>query len=343
MVLRVISIFLIFTFSSLAFARGSANFKKAQKSFKKGRYSQSLKYLKRGYNFKKSKSIPSSALFLIALSYQKLGKHKEAIYFFNRVVKNNYLRKHIRVMKALKKDEVDSVSIPRTLGSSYYYMGQSYYALFTQREKVSDAVRAKKYFKICDDTDFNDKCADFLENINSKIEYSKKKATSWDFFLYAGRLLFQDRLEIEPEGGGSSDRLIANNSALCYGAGIRLGNAFNGYQISGCAFTGVATIQNDLGSNNYKQSGVPIGGLLAEAGYYWLMDNESARLGLSLPVMYRSGVYSEPDGYTIPDAKAFNFGAMFSAGLKIPLVELEVKMGHMSYANILMLNGVYTF
>ncbi|MFT6633073.1 MAG: hypothetical protein ACJAS4_003042 [Bacteriovoracaceae bacterium] len=347
MVLRLLLIFTLLSSANTFARKGNPNFAKAQKSFKKKQYSKSLRALKKGYNFKKTKKIPPSALFLIALNYQKLGKHSEAIYFFNRVIKNVYLKKHMKVVRALKKDEVDEVRIPKTLGSAYFYLAQSHYAKFVINEKLKDAFKAKKYFKICDDSDFNGKCSEFLENINEKIKYSKKKKDSFDFFVYGGRLIFQDRITIEHTESGTTGDIISNNTALCYGAGLRLGNAFNGYEIGGCAFSGTTTVvgiaSDGTTSNDYKQSGIPIGGILVEGGYYIRPDDEATRLGVSLPIIYRSGIFTEPTGYTITDAKSFNFGIMFTAGLDVSYFELQTKLGHMGNANILMLNGVYTF
>jgi tetratricopeptide (TPR) repeat protein len=347
MVLRILLIFFVLGSANSFARRGNPYFSKAQKSFKKKQYTKSLRSLKKGYNFKKTKRIPAAALFLIAMNYQKLKKYPEAIYFFNRVVKNNYRKKHIRVIRALKKDELDEVKISKTLGSAYFYLAQSHYGKFIKTEKYQDAIKAKKYFTICDDTDFNDKCADFLENINEKIEYSKKKKDNFEFFVYGGRLIFQDRITIEHTETGTTGDIISNNTALCYGAGLRLGNAFSGYEIGGCAFSGTTTVvgiaSDGTTNNDYKQSGIPIGGILVEAGYYIRPDNEATRLGVSLPVIYRSGIFSEPSGYTITNAKSFNFGIMFTAGLDVSYFELQTKLGHMGDTNILMLNGVYTF
>ncbi len=339
----------MFFISAESFAkRNNKGFKRAQSYYKKKQYSLSLKALRRSYNFKYTKRIPASALYLIALNYQKLNNHKRSLYYFNRLLKNVYLKKHIRVLRALKKDEVDEVDIPKTLASAYFYMGQSHYAIFVQTENIAAADRAKKYFTICDEIDFNDKCSSFLENINEKLAYNQKKKKSFEFFVYAGRLIFQDRITIESSAG--SDDLIANNNTVCYGAGIRRGNAFSGLILNGCIFSGTATIKgivtdkdNPATTRDYKQSGVPIGGLLMEAGYYRLLDNEKTRLGLSLPVIYRSGLYTQPTGYTIPNAKNINFGIMGTASLILPYLELETKLGHMKNSNYLMLNGIFTF
>lgn len=346
MVLRLISILLIlvsFTVSSTVEARrANANFKKAQVYFKKKQYTRSLKSLRRGYNFKRTRSIPASALFLIGLNYQKLGKHKESIWFFNKLIKNVYARKHVRVIRALKKDAVDDVKIPRTLNSTYFYLAQNHYAIFAKTDRIANAKKAKTFFRICDDSDFNDKCSDFLENITERINFNKKKRESYEFFVYAGRILFQDKITLENNSGGDSSSLLGNNSGLCYGAGLRKGNSFKGYQVSGCLFSGTAIVSDDGNGVNYAQSGVPVAGIMVEAGKYYKPD-EDIRLGISLPIMYRAGSYSAPSDYSIKDSKSFTYGAMLTAGMQLPIFEFQTKFAHLGTNNLLMLNLVYNF
>ncbi len=349
MVLKVLPIFiLLMSFSTEARrSKKAIYFKRAQIQFKKKNYPASLKYLQKAYNFKQTKSIPASPLYLISVNYHKIQKYSYSIYFFNRFIKNNYKRKHIQVIQALRKDEVYEVDIPKVLNSSYFYLAQNYYARFLRTEKISDAKAAKQYFKICDETDFNSKCSAFLDNIDKKIEYIIKKRKNFEFFLYFGRMLYQDRVQIEENSSSIQSDLISNNSTICYGAGLRYGSAFDGYEVSGATCSGTTTVAGEARgesiTNNYKQSGVPVASMLFELGYYIRPDNEKTRLGLSLPLIYRVGSYSSPDGYTINNESEINYGIMGTAGIQLPLFELQTKLGHLNKSNLLMINLLYTF
>ena len=72
-------------------------------------------------------------------------------------------------------------------------------------------------------------------------------------------------------------------------------------------------------------------------------NNEKTRLGLSLPLIYRVGSYSSPDGYTINNESEINYGIMGTAGMQLPLFELQTKLGHLNKSNLLMINLLYTF
>lgn len=349
MVLRGLILFtLFFSISSFAQRANKVYFKKAQTQFKKKKYAQSLKLLRKGYNFKKPKYIPASALFLIAYNYQKLERFSEANFYYNQLIKNVYLKKHKSVVKAYKKDTVDDVKIPRTLGVAYLNLGKNHYAIFKKRRKFQSALKAKMYIKICDEIDFVDECSDLLEEINKDIQEAKLQRKGYEFYLQASRLLFQDRVEIEESSSGLTSSLTSNNAALCYGAGLRYGSKLRGYDFSGCIFSGTTTVagiaESSSGTDNdYKQSGVPIAGMLMEAGYYWKLDQQQTRLGFSIPLLYRAGSYSEPTGYVINDSTAFRYGLNLTAALQLPIIELQTKLAHMGNANMLQLNALYNF
>ncbi len=345
MAIRILTLFLIL-FSAQAFAqKGSAKkyLSLAVKANAKKQYSRSNQYLSKIYNFKRTKKIPGQILYLYAVNLQKLGKHKNAIYYFNQTIKKRFLKSHIKALKALKADEVDGDEIPKLLKATYFYMAQSYYVIFTSSEDKLYAERAKKFFRICDDAGFNDRCSDFLDNINKKLDVKEKSKRSFEFFLYAGRIMFNDRVKIKNSTTGTTASIISNTDGLCYGAGLRLQNYYKGWQASGCAFSGYAGVSGEIDSTAYKQLGVPVAGLYLEGGYFWRTDNESTRLGVSVPIFYRSGLYSQPSGYTIEETKNTSFGIAISTGFQLPLVELEIKLANMQETNMAMTNLVLNF
>lgn len=315
----------------------------ASKAHSKKEYEKSNGYISKAYNIKKTRGVPSRVLYLYAVNLQKLGKHKASIYYFNRMIKKGYLKAHVKAIKMLQADEVDGDEIPKLLNATYFYMAQSYYAIFASTDDKLYAERAKKFFKICDDSGFNDRCYDFIENINAKLDVIQKSKKSFEFFVYAGRIMFNDRVKIKNNDTGNSATILSATDGLCYGAGLRLQNYFKGWQFSGCAYSGYAGVNGEIDSTTYKQLGVPIAGLYAEGGYFWRTDSESTRLGVSVPVFYRSGLYSQPSGYSIEGARNTSFGLAVSTGFQLPLVELEIKLANMQETNLAMMNLILNF
>jgi hypothetical protein len=295
--------------------------------------------------------MPVSVLYVVSLNYHKMGNHKSALYYFNQLIKKAYLKKHIRVIRALKKDTLDDVKIPKVLKATYYYMGLSYYALFNKGKRLANATKAKRYFSICDEVDFNDSCADYIENLTEKQEVAVNSINQMQFFISGATLLFQDQFNIKTDAQGANSSIVATYSGLCYGAGIRYGNSYSGYEAQGCAYSGTATVtgsvvdkDNAAAKNTYQQSGVPVAGLLMEAGYYIKPVGGDTRLGLSVPVLYRSALFSNPgEGYTVEGRKDTHFGLMLTAGWEVWFFEAQMKLANMGSANLLSLQGVINF
>lgn len=350
MVLKILALIFFLTSGLVHSRENQAHYKLAQKYFKRKDFSKSLSVLRKGYNFKKPNQIPTGALFLIAYNYQKLNKFSQANYFYNRLIQKIYYKKNKKVMLALKNDELGDVEIPKVLGKAYYNLGVNYYQIFKSSLNVQSADKAIIYLKICDESDIDDKCSDLLEEVQKAIKDAKLQQKKYEFYVQVGRLLFQDRITVDVSSGNSSE-ILSNNSSICYGAGLRYGSALKGYDFSGCAFSGTTTLQGTVTTptedKSYKQSGVPIAGMLLEAGYYFKFDEQKTRLGIYLPILYRAGSYSKPTDstytYTIDDEKAFKYGISVAAGFQIPIFELQLKLAHMEKTNLFNLNILYNF
>ena len=350
MVLRFVLIFILLCSSISLYARSSsrAYFKKAQYQFKKKNYSKSLNYISKGYNLKKPKRLPTSVLFLTAYNYQKLNMYQKSNYYYNLILHSVYKTKHRQVLRAYKKNAVDDIELPKTLGITYLHLGKNYHNLFKKRGDLHSGNKARMYIKICDETDAANECSGLLEKINKDIAQARLKKKGKEFYFQIGRLLFQDRVEIKESSSGITSSLTSNNSSICYGAGMRFGSSIKGYDFSGCILSGTTTVQGVAQSesgtnNNYKQSGVPIAGMLFEAGYYYKFDAQKARVGVNLPLLYRAGSYSEPVGYTITDPTRIHYGIGLSAGIQLPIVELQFKLSNLDMTNSLLINLLYNF
>ncbi len=348
MVLKYVLLFLFIfgTSFNLNARTNRAMFKKAQYQYKKKRYKSALVYLRKSFNLKKTRSIPSDGLYLLGVTYKKLGSHKRSVYYLNYLIKKKFRRTHKRAMIALKKDDLDDeFRMNALLKATYFHLSQSYLVLYKNSGKNIFAANAKRYLNVCDNIDYNDKCSDYLEQLTSLQEFFRKSRKSYEAFFYLGQFYLQDRVTIKEDSSGTTSELIANNLAYCYGGGLRYGNAFNGYFTSGCVYYGTATVAGVASGaeqdNNYSQDGVPIAGIYVDGGYYKLLDDESTRLSLSFPVIYRAGTYTNPEDFSITNSKDFNYGISAGAGMKFYMFELESKLSHLGDSNLLMLNLIY--
>ncbi len=318
--------------------------KTAKSLYSQKKYVQSIKLIAKYYSIKRTNKMPTSLLYLLALNFQKVNRHTNAIYFFNQLIKHHFLRKHIEVLKAYKREEVYDVDIPKILNSIYFHQALSYYALYNKTNRTGNADKAVQYFTICDEVGFNNSCDDYIENINQKKEYAIKSIDNFEFFISAGTLVFQDSLNLKNEANGEDNDILANNSTICYGAGLRYGNAFRGYFASGCIFSGTATVEEAESSTvSYKQAGVPVAGVLSEVGYYIKPFSEKTRLGLSIPVMLRNGSYQEPSGYSFENKSQTSYGLSLNSSWEISFFELQFKLANLQKTNLFAIQGLVNF
>ena len=158
MVLRILLVLTLLIGTQATFAKRSKKsslIQKAKVYHAKKQYKKSNAVFRKAYSFKRPRKMPVSVLYMVSLNYHKMGNHKSSLYYFNQLIKKAYLKIHVKVIKALKRDEVDEVKIPKILKASYYYMAMSYYALFNKSKRLANAKKAKRYFTICDEIDFN--------------------------------------------------------------------------------------------------------------------------------------------------------------------------------------------
>lgn len=320
----------------------SSAVKQAAYLHKKGKYLRSNQVLKRSYSLKNVKATPATVYYIYAQNLFKTGKYGQSINFFNLMIKKRYLKSHIKTIRAFKKEELDGDEVPRILKQTYFYMGLSYKALYEKSDKTVYLSKARRYLRICDEVDYSDRCSDDLDFLAEQEQLKKLSKNYYEFFVYAGRMLHQDKIYIKNDSTDEEIEVLSNNSSICYGAGLRLTNAFRGFEASGCVYSGNATVYGQ-GSKNYKQSGVPIAGFMSELGYFWKPDDNKTRLGLSATMLYKSGNYSEPTGWTIRESKSNYIGYTLTAGHELSFFELQGKLSRFGDQSSYMLVAAFNF
>lgn len=322
--------------------------KKAQKLYTKNKYKSSIKLIKKAYNTKKLRKMPAKAIYLLGINYFKLESYKVSNFYFSKLLQYYYKKKHIKVLRAKKKDTLDEVEVSRIHKSIYYYLGQGYFALYKKTNLNSYAARSIKYLEICEEYDCGDNVDELIEEVQKIKEEKRKLRKYFNFYVSAGRLLLQESLQLKGSQSSGTQEVQSNNQGLCYGAGLRYGNAYKGIDFYGCAFAGTTQLRYaDSNALKYKQSGVPIAGLYLEVGQYFRPLADKAKIGYSIPFIYRSGNYSDAtqgsETFSIQDPQAFHTGLIINASWEFSFMELQMKQSLLGSANIFLLNGVLNF
>jgi hypothetical protein len=349
MVLRLLLIFLFCLSFNVSARRSSKSLfvKKAQHLFIKKKYKSSIQYLRKAYNLKNTKKLPPKVLFLLGINNFHIKKYKSSNYYLSKLVKYYFRKNHIRVLRAKRKDTLDELKVSKLQKSIYYYMGQNYFALFKKTNLHQYSKRSLNYLEICEELDFGENVEELIETVQKIKEDAIKKVKHYQFYASAGRILFQDHLLLTNTANSEEITIQSNNQGLCYGAGLRYGNAYSGYDFFGCFFSGSTAVKNVGGSKNYSQSGVPIAGLYLEAGKYYKPYSEKTRIGFGIPVLYRDGSFSDAtDGstvYSIQEKGSFSSGLVLNAGWEFSFMEIQMKQSLLGPTNIFLLQGIINF
>jgi hypothetical protein len=315
----------------------------AQKAYLKKNYKKSLSILKQKYPVQSPAKLSSNVLNLLALNYFKLKQYKESARYFHAVINRDHQKIHPKIIKAQEKGNLEAIEVPKTLLLNYYHLGQIYYQLYLETENTSYYNASEKFFKILEDKEYLDENASkFLAGLASKKSAVEKRHFQTKWFITSGVMNWQEKIMLENAATKNTIKLLSNARAICYGGGFRYSNAYHGFEVQACGFSGSANIS----ANNpslYAQTGVAVQGLIIDSGYTIKSSYEKASLTFALPLFYRDGDYSQPNGYTILGKAQLSAGLMLKARLELPYFDLITSFGNLGATNITSLGLGYTF
>lgn len=347
MVLRV-ALILLFLISSTAWAKPKKSgrtiyLKTAQKHYQKKRYKKSLKTLSRIYDINNPRKLPTSVVQLLALNFLKLKRYSAASKYFHIVISRKYKNQHRTALYALDSNSLENIELPNRLLRIYYRLGQIYYYLYSKTQNTAYFRASEKFFKICEEKEhLDDNATEYLESLAAKKAFVGKQEFLWKWFASAGTINWQEKLILQDSTTGNQTKLLSNARALCVGGGFRYANAYHGFEVHGCGFSGSAKV-SAANPSLYAQDGVAVTGFMLDSGYTIVSAYEKASFTFSLPLFYRDGEYSQPTNYQILGKGQLSAGALIKGRLELPVVDLVVSVGNLGWTNLFMMQAAYTF
>ncbi len=346
----VLRLFLLTTLilSSSAFARSkksvrSIYLKTAQKQFKKRQYKKSIKTLDRIYDINNPRKLPTSVVQILAINFFKIKRYNSSSKYFHIVISRRYRKKHQQILYSLNNGGLDDIEAPKQLLRIYYRLGQIYYYNYSKTQNTAYFRASEKFFKICEEKEhLDDNATEYLDSLSAKRAFVAKKEFVWKWFASAGSINWQEKLILQDSTTGDQTKLLSNARALCIGGGFRYTNAYHGFEVHGCGFSGSAKVSAS-NPTLYAQDGVAVTGLLLDSGYTIMSPYEKASFTISLPLFYRDGDYAQPKNYQILGKGQLSAGALIKGRLELPIVDFVVSVGNLGWTNIFMMEASYTF
>jgi hypothetical protein len=334
--LMVIRILLILSLSFPAFAY---KFRDALVSYKRGQYERSIKILKRIHG-KRTKYYPNRSLMLLAKNYEKTDEHMKALKLYFFILKKRYKRKDAMVRRHLKANkEVDEIDeLPKGMLKIYYALVHSYVAIYEKHfyEKYKDF--AQKYGELLIEQEYKEDEVEALlagmNKLKQKIDNSKERT---QYYLGLAYSTWQDQLTlIAPNGSESTIKSSAEGTTL-FGV-MTIGNLFNEYRFEASVTQASATVGEDNTNFEYFQTNVSEVMLTASAGYMW-KSSKSVAIGVSAPIVYRTGDFTQPASFQLDKGDILTIGILGNLSWDISKFMLDVKFGkllgfHSSFAQV---------
>ncbi|MBK26413.1 MAG: hypothetical protein CME70_20605 [Halobacteriovorax sp.] len=358
MLLLVGMILLTLFISQNVSAAGSDNriFSQAKKAYSDGNYESVISILRRRYDFRDSQT-PYGALTLAAYSYEKLGKLRNAQHIYTFLIKRRFKSINNEIISAYKNQDgaEDLPEAPEKLYSYYFKRGDLLSKIYVRDGRYMSEKRKKlyketatSYAEIVGESDYEPEDDGDAEEIITRMEAAEKKwemeTFKWGWFGSLHYLTWRDKLKITTPTGTSVD-IRSTAEGWCLGGGLKYENSWWQWNINGCYAAMSATVGNDSNLVNYFQKDVPASAFFMGAGGFWKPNAMDAAIGLNIPLMYRSGDYTEPVGYQLDNTSTLSYGWLIEAQWNWGKLAYSLKFGKINKfsSSMLFIGGLYNF
>ncbi len=351
---------LLFMFSPKVEAQNKdrAIFNSAKKSFTAGKYESAVMTLRRRYDFRDN-STPYGALTLAALSYEKMGKLKNAQHIYTFLIKRRFKNVNNEIISAYKasKGADDLPEAPEKLLSYYFKRADILSRIYVRDGRYMPTKRKKLYrntavvyAEILESADFEpeDDEETEVDDIITRIENAEKnwemESYKWGWFGSLHYLTWRDKLKITTPTGTSVD-IRSTAEGWCAGGGLKYENSWWQWNINACYAAMNATVGNDSQVVNYFQKNVPASAFFMGVGGFWKPSAMDAAIGINLPFMFRSGDYTEPAGYQLDNTSTLSYGYLVEAQWNWSKFTYSMKFGKINKfsSSMLFIGGLYNF
>lgn len=320
MAIRIIFLFLL----SLT---THANFNEAVRYYKANKFLQSIDSLKKSEG-KKVRNYSTKSLFLLAKNMEKLKRHKDAIKIHFFIIRKSYRKQDKLVRTAIKNkmdyDEIESLQDGlKKIYLNLLYVYLNIYEEF-RYENYKNLINSFAELLLTQDykTEEVEKITQRLSFVDKNFEALKIKNK---FYIGLGYSLWQDQINLISPSGKDSTIYSNVEGTTIYSAWTR-GDSFRFWKYEFAITFAKATVGEDSSEFEYFQSGVNELMLSANIGYMFYL-NEAASIGVNVPILYRSGDFTQPGDFEIKNATIISTGVLGNLNWEMDNTFLDFKMG----------------
>ncbi len=322
MVIRIIIAIFVLN-SALALS-----FRDALNAYNKRQYRQSIKILQK-LSRGNIKFYTDEALILISKNYEKLGELKNANMIRNFMIQRKYRVEHNEVKKALtgKSDIDDLDELSQGLLKVYYTMLSSRYQIYLKRKTKKNKDIVIRFAELLVEQDYKADKAQMILDIFQKEEQRIKDAIYHKkYFVLASYGSWQDEIILIDNSNGDEREINSTAEGTLLFAGMTYGNAHHEYRFQlGLGF-GAATVGEDSANFDYFQTSVGET-LFSFTSGYLIKTSDNVAIGVSVPIIFRIGDFTEPENFTIEQGTVITTGLLAHFVWNINKYFLDMEFG----------------
>lgn len=320
MVLKILLAFLIFTTAwADTSRRDAALYQRAYQEHQQKNFSTSLQIIRQNYDLL-NYDAPSAILLLAAFNFEALNDPSMARSIYERLIQRRYDELHIGIIRQYQNDghAFDLAEVPKPLAQLYERLAETNYKIylihledFSSDQKQQAEERIRMYANICLEFECNYDVIDkVLNGLDQSIQNFKNKQHQWKFALSASYISWKDQLTLKSNAG--EKELNSTVRGPCLGGEIVRGNYFWEAALGACFAMTSGSVGKDSPELSYFESNVSVNAIQLVPSFRYKPLGHGASLGLDLPMIYRSGDYSVPDGFELEGNRSMNLGVGIS-------------------------------
>lgn len=330
-------------------------FKLAKEAYSQEKYQSAISILRRRYDFRDN-ATPYGALTLAAMAYEKMENLKNAQHIYTFLIKRRYADINNEIISSYKTNGADDLpEAPEKLYSYYYKRGDLLSKIYvrdgrympTKRKKLYRST-AKSYSEIVSESDFEPEDDGDADDILARMEQAdnkwKMETFKFGYFASLHYLTWRDKFKITTPSGTAVD-IRSTAEGWCVGGGLKYENDWWQWNVNGCYAAMNATVGNDSQVVNYFQKNVPASAFFVGAGGFWKPKAMDATIGFNIPLMYRTGDYTEPAGYQLDNTSTLSYGWLIETQWNWNKFAYSLKFGKINKfsSSMLFIGGLYNF
>jgi tetratricopeptide (TPR) repeat protein len=282
-------------------------------------FSENYEGVATSYELNKAKAKKSGIGQLIAAkAYEELEEYNQALKIYEEML-GRYKAYDRAVKRSIHKPKLaPDLKEENLLAYTYYLMARVYTKMYltssevnTESKRKEIKKRIKLYSLLSERANGPIVAIDELRfKVSQRDQVLEMEKFKTYYYAYLGFMTWQDQIKLV--GSGNNIDILNTSEGSCAGFGVKTYNVDRLYGFDFCYMVGSTTSSSLMSNITYKQSGIATSGFFATFETGWQIFSDNLWIGPSIPVFYRQGDWSTPDGLEVRETSYIRTGLMLS-------------------------------